>query len=227
MAYTLQRITKETAPAEEPIRHQEAIMSQEEILPISRTLEKPMASLFKVGGLALTIGFAGLVMMIIATFTSRQPQLPIFIIGCLLTLSCLAFFVYTNLHIRRVLRSVSENLPVVDALQRTAYQATELASVTQSFAFKHLEKIQLGIKIITPMIESLPVVGPAAKRAGLTDSTRVYSAIVSVTEGTKTTVLKLQEAIRKGDLKGIQEYGRELEEAVSSLKLALRSHPDA
>jgi hypothetical protein len=175
---------------------QEAIMSQEDIVPISRTLAKPMANLFK-------------------------------IIGCLLTLSFLVFFLYASLYARRVSRSVAEELPLIDSLQRTAYQATELASVTQSFAFKHLEKIQLGIKIITPMIESLPVVGPAAKRAGLTDSTRLYSAIVSATEGTKTTVRELQEAIRKGDLKGIQEYGKQLEEAVSNLKFALRSQPDA
>jgi hypothetical protein len=206
---------------------QEAIMSQEDIVPISRTLAKPMANLFKVSGFALTFGFAGLVMMIIATLTSGHLRLPVFIIGCLLTLSFLVFFLYASLYARRVSRSVAEELPLIDSLQRTAYQATELASVTQSFAFKHLEKIQLGIKIITPMIESLPVVGPAAKRAGLTDSTRLYSAIVSATEGTKTTVRELQEAIRKGDLKGIQEYGKQLEEAVSNLKFALRSQPDA
>jgi hypothetical protein len=206
---------------------QEAIMSQEEIVPISRTLAKPMANLFKVSGFALACGFAGLAMIIIAALTVGQPQLPVFIIGCLLTLSCLVFFLYASLHARRVSHSVAEDLPLIDALQHTACQATELASVTQSFAFKHLEKIQLGIKIITPMIESLPVVGPAAKRAGLTDSTRLYSAIVSATKGTKTTLVELQEAIRKGDLKGIQEYGRQLEQAVSNLKLALRSQPDA
>ena len=202
-------------------------MSQEEIVPISRTLAKPMANLFKVGGFALAFGFAGLVMMIIATFTSGHLRLSVFTIGCLLTLSCLAFFLYASLHTRRVSRSVAEDLPLIDALQRTAYQATELASVTQSFAFKHLEKIQLGTKIIVPMIDSLPVVGSAAKRAGLTDSTKLSSAIVSATKETKTTVLELQEAIRKGDLKGIQEYGRQLEETVSNLKLALRSQPDA
>jgi hypothetical protein len=206
---------------------QEAIMSQEDIVPISKALVKPMANLFKVSGFALTFGFAGLAMMIIANLTSGHLRLPVFIIGCLLTLSCLAFFLYASLHTRRVSRSVAEDLPLIDALQRTAYQATELALVTQSFAFKHLEKIQLGIKIITPMIDSLPVVGPAAKRAGLTDSTRLYSAIVSATKGTKTTVLELQEAIREGDLKGIQEYGRQLEEAVSNLKIALRSQPNA
>ena len=202
-------------------------MSQEEIVPISKTFAKPMSDLFKVSGFALTFGFVGLVMMIIATSTSGQLQRPMFIIGCLPTLSCLVFFLYASLHARRVSRSVAENLPLIDALQRTAYQSTELASVTQSFAFKHLEKIQLGIKIIVPMIESLPVLGPAAKRAGLTDSTKLSSAVASATKGTKTTVVELQEAIRKGDLKEIQEYGRQLEEAVSRLKLALRSQPDA
>ncbi|MDY0057497.1 MAG: hypothetical protein RBS46_14480 [Methyloversatilis sp.] len=102
-----------------------------------------------------------------------------------------------------------------------------VVGVTQSFAFKHLERIQKAVAVVAPMVEALPIVGPAAKRVGLTDATKLSSAIVAATEGTKATVIQLQEAIRKGDLREIKKYGRQLEEAVASLKLALRNEADA
>ena len=202
-------------------------MADEGIVPISSAIAKPMEDLFRVGGFALAFGFAGLVLMIIAIFRDGSLQIPLFIIGAVLTFLCLAFFLYTSLKTRTAAHSISEDLPLLDALQHTAYQAAELASVTQSFAFKHLERIQRVIAIVAPMLESLPVVGPAAKRAGLTDAAKLSSAIVTATDGTKETVIQLQEAIRKGDLHEIQKYGLQLDEAVTNLKLALRQDADA
>jgi hypothetical protein len=201
-------------------------MSEDPIAPISKTLAKPMEDLFRAGGFALAFGYAGLVIMVIAVYTAGQLQVPLFVIGALLTFLCLAFFLFTSLRTRSVARSVSEDLPLLDALQRAAYQAAELASVTQSFAFKHLEKIQNAISVVVPMVESLPVVGPAAKRAGLTNAATLSTAIVSATEGTKTTVLQFQEAIRQGNLREIKKYGKQLEEAVANLKTALRESAD-
>lgn len=202
-------------------------MPEENIVPISSTIAKPMEDLFRVGGFALAFGFAGLILMIVAIFIEGQLQLPLFVIGSSLTFICLAFFLYTSLRNRSAARSVAEDLPLLDALQRTAYQAAELASVTQSYAFKHLERIQNAVSLVAPMLESLPVVGPAAKRAGLTDAAKLSNVIVTATDGTRTTVIQLQEAIRQGDLREIKKYGKQLEEAVSSLKLALRNEPDA
>jgi hypothetical protein len=202
-------------------------MSQDQIVPISGALAKPMEDLFRAGGFALSFGFAGLALMIIAVFSAGQLQIPLFVIGTLLTFACLAFFLYTSLRARSTVQRVSEDLPLLDALQRTALQATELASVTQSFAFKHLEKIQTTIATVAPMIESLPVVGPAARRAGLTNAAKLSEAIVVATDGAKATVLELQGAIRKGDIREIAKYGKQLEEAVAKLKLALKHDADA
>lgn len=202
-------------------------MPKEQIVPISGALSKPMERLFKVGGFALAFGFAGLFLMVFANVSDGQLRIPIFIVGCLLTLSCLAFFVYTNLKAKNATRSLKEDLPLLDALQSTAYQVAEVASVTQSFAFKHLAKIQRAVEVVAPMVESLPVVGPAAKKAGLTSSAKVSSVIVAATETTKETVLHLQEAIRKGDLREIQKYGKQLDQALSELKYALKVDADA
>lgn len=201
-------------------------MPNEAIVPISNALAKPMERLFKVGGFALAFGFSGIVLMVVANLVDRQLLVPMFAVGCFLTISCLAFFVYTNLKARNASRSLKEDLPLLDALQKTAYQVAEVAAVTQSFAFKHLTKIQQAVDAIAPLIESLPVVGQAAKKSGLTDSARVSSVIVSATENTKNVVLHLQEAIRAGDLKEIQKYGKQLDTALSELKSALKTNPD-
>jgi len=50
---------------------------------------------------------------------------------------------------------------------------------------------------------------------------------VTATDGTKETVIQLQEAIRKGDLHEIKKYGLQLDAAVTNLKLALRQDADA
>lgn len=202
-------------------------MSVEPIVPVSSAFSKPFERLFKVGGFALAFGFAGLFLMVFANQSKGQLQLPVFIVGCLLTFVCLAFFVYTSLKAMNATRSLKDDLPLLDALQKTAYQVAEVAAVTQSFAFKHIQKIQLAVEAIAPYIESLPVVGQAAKNAGLTNSAKVSAVIISATDNTKETVLCLQEAIRKGNLKEIQKYGKQLDQALSELKIALKVDQDS
>lgn len=202
-------------------------MSNEPIVPISNALAKPIERLFKAGGFALAFGFAGLFLIVFANLSDGQLRMPVFISGCLLTFVCLAFFVYTSLKAKSATTSLKEDLPLLDALQRTAYQVSEVAFVTQSFAFKHLQKIQRAIDAVAPYIESLPVVGQAAKKAGLTNSATISAVIVAATENTKETVICLQGAIRKGDLKEIQRYGRQLDQALSELKAALKVDADA
>jgi hypothetical protein len=55
----------------------------------------------------------------------------------------------------------------------------------------------------------------------------VSSVIVAATESTKETVMHLQEAIRMGDLREIQKYGKQLDHALSELKSALKSDAEA
>ena len=202
------------------------VMPNEPIVPISGALSRPMERLFRAGGFALAFGFSGLFLIVVANLSDGQLRIPMFLAGGLLTFSCLAFFIYTNIKAKNAARSLKEDLPLLDALQKTAYQVAEVAAVTQSFAFKHLAKIQQAIDVVAPLIESLPVVGQAAKKAGLTDSTKVSSVIVSATESMKITVLHLQEAIRKGDLKEIQKYGRQLDLALFELKSTLKADAD-
>jgi|GEM_PF-2349858 len=202
-------------------------MPKDSIVPISDSLAKSLERLFKAGGFALAFGFAGLLLIMVANFSSTDLKLPIFIVGCILTFICLFFFLFSSLRARKVTQRIKDDFPLLDALQHTSLQVTELASVTQSYVFKHLAKVQKAIETVSPMIESLPVIGPAAKKVGLTDSAKLSVVIVAATEGTKEVVLGLQEAIRTGDLKAIQKYGKQLDIALRDLKIALKVDAEA
>ncbi|QCP54713.1 hypothetical protein FAZ95_38295 [Trinickia violacea] len=204
-------------------------MTDPGIVPISGALSRPMERLFRAGGFALAFGFSGLFLIVfsgIAGTYEGSLRFPIFSVGCLLTFSCLAYFVFTGLKAKEVARSVKEDLPLLDALQHTAYQVAEVASVSQALAFRHLAKIQAAIEVITPLLEKWPPVRELAKKAGLTDSAKAASVIVAATEGTKETIQNLQEAIRLGDLKEVKKYGKQLDRLLADLKSVLKADGD-
>lgn len=199
-------------------------MSNDEVVvPISDSLSNALSKLFKLGGFALAFGFAGLLLTLTANFSPEQLTLPMFAVGSVLTFACLSYFLVSSLRTRQVAQRLKDDLPLLDTLQRAALQVTEFASVSQAFAFKHLTKIQKAIETVSPMIEALPLVGPAARSAGLTDSAKISGLIVSTTESTKDVVLGLQDAIRSGNLKAIQLYTMKLESVLAELKTSLRS----
>ena len=101
------------------------------LVPISDSLSKSIERLFKAGGFALAFGFAGLLLIVVANLSNGELKLPMFDVGCLLTFICLFFFLFSSLRARRASQRLKEDLPLLDALQRTAFQVIELASVTQ------------------------------------------------------------------------------------------------
>ncbi|WP_338525424.1 hypothetical protein NUH87_07345 [Pseudomonas batumici] len=197
-------------------------MQKDPIVPISDSLSKALERLFKTGGFALAFGFGGLLIIIVSNFFSEKLKLPAFLVGCTLTFVCLFFFLFSNLRTRRITKRIKDDLPLLDSLQGVALQITELSFLTQSFAFKHLSKIQKTIETIKPIIESFPFFGETAKSLGLTDAAKISSVIVGATEATKEIVLKLESAIRSGDLKAVKKYASSLEDALASLRSALK-----
>jgi hypothetical protein len=197
-------------------------MGENPVVPISDSISKALTRLFKVGGFALAFGFGGLLLIVIANFSTAELSFPMFIAGCLLTFTCLAYFLVSSLKSRQVAQRIKDDLPLLDSLQKASLQVIEFASISQAFAFKHLAKIQKAVEVIGPTIEEMPVVGPVIKKAGLTDAAKLSSVIVGATDNTKEIVNGLQQAIRSGDLKAIKSYTQKLEAALVALKTALK-----
>lgn len=202
-------------------------MPKDPVVPISESLSKALERLFKAGGFALAFGFAGLLLIVLANLSDSELKLPMFVVGCTLTFVCLFFFLFSSLRTRQVTQRIKDDLPLLDTLQRVSLQVADFASLTQSFAFKHLSKVQKAVETVSPMIESLPIIGPAARNSGLTNAAKVSGVIVGATETTKEIVLEIEEAIRSGDLKALDAYASKLEAALVSLKSALKVDSDA
>jgi len=191
-------------------------------VPISKSLSKDIERLFKVGGFALSFGYGGLMLIVSASAATSALRLPIFAFGCFLTFACLCYFVFSGARARNVTKRIKDDLPLLDELQHCTLETIEIASLIQSVAFKHIEKVQKTLELIVPLIESIPVVGSAAKRAGLDNTTRISSMVVDATESAKIVVMNFQTAVESGDLREIKKYAKTLREATATLKTALK-----
>lgn len=200
-------------------------MTKDSVVSASESISKALERLYRVGGFALAFGYAGLLMLIFAP-ASGALQLPTFIVGSTIIFACLSYFLFINLRTRRVTQRIMGDLPLLDNLQKVALQLADFASLTQSLAFKHILKIQKDIETVSPIIESLAVIGAAAKFAGITDAAKFPAVIVDTTEATKEIVLKIQKAIAYGDLKALDVYAVKRDVALSNLREALRGNDD-
>ena len=198
-------------------------MANETIVPVSEALLRSINNLVKIGGVVLAFGFVGVALVMVANFTTGDSKSMAFIAGCILIFSCLAFFLLSSFRILQLTQQIREKLPLLDILQRVALQIVDLASLMQSFTSKYLITVHNAVDTVTPMIESLPVIGAAAKLTGLTDAAKISGAIVSATESTQEIVINLQQAIRSGDLETINKYASQLEISMKTLKGALRT----
>ncbi len=200
-----------------------ARMANDPIVPISEALLRSIDRLVKLGGVVLAFGFVGLGLVIVTHLSTGEFKSIGFIIGYILVFICLSFFLFASFRMMQLTQQIKEKLPLLDTFQGVALQILEFTSLTQAFAFRHLSTLQKAVSTVIPMIESLPIIGAAAKDAGLTDSSKISGVIVGATENTQEIVVQLQKAIRSGDLEAINKYASALEVSMDKLKTALKA----
>ena len=199
-------------------------MANDTIVPISEALLRSIDRLVKLGGVVLAFGFVGLGLVIVAHFSAGEIKSISFISGCILIFACFSFIILNSFRMLQLTQQIKEKLPLLDTFQGVALQILEFTSLTQSFAFQHLATVQKAVSTVLPMIESLPIIGAAAKDAGLTDSSKISGVIVgSSMESTQEVVVQLQKALRSGDLEAINRYASALEVSMDKLKNALKA----
>lgn len=198
-------------------------MANDPIVPISEALLRSIDRLVKLGGVVLAFGCVGLGLVIVAHFSIGELESIAFISGCILIFACFSFIILNSFRMLQLTQQIKEKLPLLDAFQGVVLQILELTSLTQSFTFKHLVTLQKAVESVIPTIESLPIIGVAARITGLTEATKISGAIVSATDNTQEVVVQLQKAIRSGDLEAINRYASQLEVSMDKLKSALKA----
>ena len=196
-------------------------MSEQAVVPISANLLKKVRLLFRAGRITISLGYIGLVLVLAAGVIGGEAQVLLHYIGCALIFLSLTLVVVASRRARGATASLKSDLPLLDDLQLTALRVTEIADVTQNFAFKHLMRAQRAFTSINAMVEKVPFVGSAVKRAGFIDLGEVSSRLATATLEANNRVRLLQEALRNADLKGVQEYGRQVDVALAQLRKTL------
>ncbi|MBL8352856.1 MAG: hypothetical protein JNL87_21380 [Burkholderiaceae bacterium] len=206
---------------------EQPIMADNTIIPISTNFLTKVERLFKAGAITISAGFIGLLCVVYAGFRSSDTDAVVHGTGCVLILSSLSLFLYASRRAHGATEALRVDLPLLDDLQRTAFQVTEIADITQSFAFKHLMRAQRTFTAAAPILEKIPIVGPAYKRSGFVDFSEISSRLAMATLESNNRIRLLQDAIRNADLRGIQEYGRQLDAALVRLRSTLNIETDA
>lgn len=194
------------------------------IKPLSDALSAPILSSYKAGGLGLAFLTLGALLMLIAFFWNDRGILTYFIlgIGTLLIFSTLAYFYFKDMRkLVTAKEKVHKNKELIDAIQQTALELTELAYVLQSLIFKHAEQVSTSIQYIKPLIKDLPIIGQYAESQVMTNTELLSASIVETTENIKGVIEDLQKALTESDPKGLKKYLGQLQEYKLEVKKIL------
>jgi hypothetical protein len=202
-------------------------MSEESMVPLSATLAGKVDRLFRASTATVLAGFFGLLLVIVAgTRSGGETTALMHGAGCALILYTLALVLVANRKAKIAARSLKDDLPLLDDLQQTVYRISEMADVTQNFAFKHLMRAQRALSSIESMVGKIPFIGAAVKRR-VVDLNEVSARLSAATLEANGRIRLLQEALRNADLQGVREYGRQVDAALANLRKSLDAEPHA
>ena len=196
-------------------------MSEQAMVPISANLTSKVQMLFRAGRVTLSLGYIGLVLVVVSGINGGEWAALLHGTGCTLIFLSLTLVVVASRKARSATMSLREDLPLLDDLQMTAFRVTEIADVTQTFAFKHLMRAQKAFTTINSIVEKIPFVGTAVKRAGFIDMGEVSARLATATLEANNRIRLLQDALRHADLKGVQEYGKQVDAALAQMRKTL------
>jgi hypothetical protein len=153
-------------------------------------------------------------LMVIAYFTETRGvvSLVLFGTGLLIIFTILLHFYLTEMSKLILAKSkIRENKELVDAVQQTALEATQLSLHLQALAFKHADQMARIIQTVRPLIKGLPLLGKYADSSGLVRAQDLSMAIVEITETLNEIVSDLQTALISSDATGLKKYLARLE----------------
>jgi hypothetical protein len=140
------------------------------IEPLSKAVATPLERAYRAGGLGLSLLTLGAILMLVAYVYGKRGLVShaVLALGAMLILSVLVYFYIGDM--RKLVgarKKIRENKELVDTVQQTAVEATQLALHLQSLAFKYADQVALMIQTLRPLITNLPLVGKYADTPAL------------------------------------------------------------
>lgn len=191
-----------------------------DIKPLSEALSDPIVKAYSVGGYGLVFVFAGTLLLLIALFFGQGIfHYFVGVLGALMILAVLALFYFQDIKkLVDVNRNIRRNEELINTVQETAIQMTDLAYTLQSLAFKNadelatvLTQLRTNIKDATsiPLLSSIPGVeqiGNIADSQYVVKAESLSRSIVSTTETAKTVIEDIKTALIQSNPAQLKKY---------------------
>ena len=207
-----------------------------EKVSLGASVLEPIVKGYKVGGMALALILVGTALLLTAVVSGRGAVTYICAsVGAIIILAILSRLYFVDMKKAKNLRdSMKDNEELLNSIQDTAIQMTELSSHLQSLAFKHADKIGpvvTQVRNTVKLVTDIPLVGNTEigkKVAGLADHEKVKNAeqlshdIVEYTEAAKEVIEDIKIALTQLDPEPIREYSKKIESIDEKLKKILQ-----
>ena len=210
--------------------------SELEVKPLAEALSGPIIKAHKVGGLGLVLVFVGTLLLTIAVVVPRSiPTYIAALVGALIILIVLIRFYFLDIKkLQEASRTIKDNEELLNAVQASAIQMTELSSHLQSLAFKHADlvaPILSQAREAVRKINQIPLIGNTGIAQSLVDLAdhekaidlqEFANSIVEYTEAAKDVIDDVRKALSQLDAEPLKKYHDKVEEIDEKLKELLR-----
>jgi ABC-type multidrug transport system fused ATPase/permease subunit len=185
------------------------------VKPLSEAISTPIMAAYKAGGLGLSFLTLGAIMMLIAFFWNDRGVLAYITlsVGVILIFATLAFFYFKDLRkLVKAQNSIQKNKELIDTIQQTALEMTELAYTLQSLTFKHADQVSTVIQFVRPQLKSLPLIGKYADSPAMLKTETLSVNIVYTTQKVREVINDLEKALIASDPSNLKKYLGQLHE---------------
>jgi hypothetical protein len=127
------------------------------VKPLSEALSEPLVKAYKVGGYGLVFVFAGTMLLLVALFFG-DGILRYFLgaLGALMILAVLGLFYFQDIkkHID-VNRNIQKNQELINTVQETAIEMTDLAYTLRALAFKNANELATALTQVRSSVKDV------------------------------------------------------------------------
>lgn len=190
---------------------------------MSAAVIEPITKAYRVGGFGLAFLLLGALMIFTgAVFSVGLFAYPLAFVGMLLILiTCYFFYAKEIRPISRARKALNQSSEMIDAVQKTAIELTDLVYTLQALAFKYRDQVSSALGAVQPQIKAIPGLNNISGAWLLTETGDPAKSIVFGTTFVKEIVENLQKALTQSDAKQLRVYLQELQRIKAELDTLL------
>jgi hypothetical protein len=179
----------------------------------SDAISDPLIKAHREGGFGLTLLTLGAMLMLAAFFLDQPGPIRYIIVtvGAILTFFTLAYVYLKEFpRLRRARANVVANKEMIDAIQQSAIELSEIASDLQALAFKNASQIAEALTVARPLIRKLPLIGKVADSEIMDKTEGLSRLIVASTQNARKIIVDLQQALIEANPKYLRIHLEDL-----------------